>query len=230
MKRGTVSIEVLLFLAGTVVILAVLIIPWAHGQWVRWINGKCWYDTYTNLKGMKAELGKMRPGETKEMLLHFGDCTGGIIVANRSDVPDLYKEVFDDRCNDYKSYKSYILAYPWKGLEAELRRDSSWWEKVKDFFSDVKSGFVNVYKVIKGDRRFKELFSKPLCESLEIEFQSSRGKNVMYMPNQPDEEGYVEANGKPFSVCLKLKKHQSDEGTLYFTMTESKGCGSGEKE
>jgi hypothetical protein len=210
MKRGTVTIEFLIILAASVAIIAFIIIPWATGQWIRWVNGECWYNTYSHVKNLREDVNNLRVGESSFFAMNLGDCTGGVIIADRDLLPEDFRPVFDDRCNEYESYKSYILALPWKTVKAELEKDTTTWEKIKDFvdWSDWGDYWRDWYKETKQSIRML----KPLCEELEIDFQGEG--IVLYIPENIEEK----PNTEVINTCLKIKKHQVDEGS-YFSAT-----------
>ncbi len=211
-SKATVSLEVLIFIAGTIVIIALLVIPWAYGQWIRLLAGQCWYNTYNTINTLKHEIKSLRVGETSYFPMSFGDCTGAVIIANRSDVPEVYSSLFKETCNQYKSYRSYILAVPGK-VNEQLSEDA------KGFIDKIKGKLSRFARYFTSTREM--LFAKPVCKELEIDFENhERSENILYIPEEVEKTDKY--NTKPIeSLCFEIRKTQNTDGSVYFTMRKT---------
>jgi len=211
-SKATVSLEVLIFIAGTIVIIALLVIPWAYGQWIRLLAGQCWYNTYNTISMLKHEIKSLRAGETSYFPMSFGDCTGVVMVTNRSDIPEAYSSFFTETCNQYKTYRSYILAIPWK-INEELSKDKQTFvEKIKGKFSRFARYFTSTREM---------LFAEPVCKELEVDFETvSTKNNILYIPESVGEtDKFNEENIGP--LCFEIKKMQRTDGSIYFIMKKT---------
>lgn len=141
--RGAVTIDLLLWIAGTMIAIVFfigIVWPWLLSIWY----GSCWADARTDLRDLGSEIeGAIRSPNSPpiEYSLTIGDCIKGIVFINGKDNPDYYK-ILNKECSQYSGYKSYMIAIPIKPdpeyeTEGIAEKSKDWqetlsaWDKIK---------------------------------------------------------------------------------------------------
>ncbi len=111
--RGAVTIDLLLWVAGTLLAIFFfigMVWPWLLSIWY----GSCWADARTDLREFGSEIeGAIRgPGtELENYRLTIGSCIGGVVFINGKDYPDA-PDFLKEECSEYTGYKSYMVVVP----------------------------------------------------------------------------------------------------------------------
>lgn len=145
--RGAVTIDLLLWIAGTLIAIVFfigIVWPWLLSIWY----GSCWADARTDLREFGSEIeGAIRgPGHKVDYKLTIGDCIAGVVFVNGNESRDKYNTLFEAECSEYSGYKSYMIAIP----EEVIRtlKDPSFKEKYKEEIEKLKKNF-KVWDAIK---------------------------------------------------------------------------------
>lgn len=139
--RGAVTIDLLLWVAGTllaIVFFIGIVWPWLLSIWY----GSCWADARTDLKEFGNEIeGGIRAPNSQPIRykLTIGDCIAGVIFVNGEDARNEYNKLFEAECSEYSGYKSYMIAVPKEFILAQ--KDPEFLEKFGDKVNELKEAF-----------------------------------------------------------------------------------------
>lgn len=136
--RGAVTIDLLLWVAGTllaIIFFIGIVWPWLLSIWY----GSCWADARTDLREFGNEIEGAIRGPTSppiEYRLTIGECIAGVIFINGEEARDKYNKLFEAECSEYSGYKSYMIAIPKEFIL--VQKDPKFIKEFEEQIKDLK--------------------------------------------------------------------------------------------
>ena len=215
-EKGAVQIDLLLWVAGTLIAIVVftgIVWPWLLSVWY----GACWSDARSDLRefGHEIEGGIRNPSSMPiDYRLTIGDCIAGVIFVNGEEKRDEYNSLFEAECGEYSGYKSYMIAIPKEYVLAQ--NNPSFREEFNEQIDDLKKS-LSVWSAIK--LWIKDKMGR-VPSSYCYEFEHSFTNSIESIPSGFMNDWKNKWNPGTEPYCLRVSPVPSGDGFSYKIATE----------